>query len=80
MVFHSSWIARLVMVDQDAQLGNPLPGGCCARTLLATQKDFQEQQGRLQEVEAAGHEVISVCELNFIERFWSGVKWWPHSF
>ena len=58
-----------------------VPGGCCARALLSAQKDFQEQKGRLQEeVNAVGHEIIFYpkfhCELNFIERYWSGVKWW----
>lgn len=58
-----------------------LPGGCCARALLAAQQDFKEQKSRLQEeIEAAGHEVIFYpkfhCEINFIEHFWCGVKWW----
>ena len=47
---------------------------CCARALLASQPDFQEQKGELQEtIEAAGHLVIFYpvyhCELNFIEYF-----------
>jgi hypothetical protein len=54
---------------------------CCARRLLGSQKDFQEQKGRLQEeVEAAGYTVIFYpkfhCELNFIERFWCAAKYW----
>jgi len=59
---------------------NPtLPGGCCATTLLQSQRDFQQQKGQLQEeVEAAGHSVIFYpkfhCELNFIERFWCAAK------
>jgi hypothetical protein len=47
-----------------------IQGKCCARTLMAAQRDFQEQKGRLQEeLEAAGQEVIFYpkfhCELNF---------------
>jgi hypothetical protein len=43
--------------------------------LMAAQRDFQEQEGRLQqEHEAADQEVIFYpkfhCELNFIEHFW----------
>jgi len=52
---------------------------CCARALLASQPDFQEQKGELQEtIEAAGHLVIFYpvyhCELNFIEYFWGRAK------
>jgi len=59
---------------------NPtLEGGCCATTLLQSQRDFQQQKGHLQEeVEASGHRVIFYpkfhCELNFIERFWCAAK------
>jgi hypothetical protein len=43
-------------------------------TLIAAQRDFQEQKGRLQEeLEALGWELIFYpkfhCELNFIEIF-----------
>ena len=56
-------------------------GGCCARTLLASQRDFQEQKGWLQELlEQAHQEVIFYpkfhCELNFIKRFWCGAKFY----
>ena len=52
---------------------------CCARALLSSQPDFQEQKGELQEtIEAAGHLVIFNpvyhCELNFIEYFWGRAK------
>jgi hypothetical protein len=58
-----------------------LNGGCCARTLMASQRDFQGQKGRLEEeLQAAGQLVIFYpkfhCELNFIERFWCAAKWY----
>ena len=38
-----------------------LEGGCCASMLTASQQDFQEQKGRLeQELQAAGQLVISI--------------------
>ncbi|RPA71955.1 hypothetical protein BJ508DRAFT_245125 [Ascobolus immersus RN42] len=54
-------------------------GKCCARTLLANQKDFRSQRGKLEEmVTARGHKIIFYpkfhCELNFIERYWASVK------
>ena len=56
-------------------------GGCGARTLPASQRNFQEQKGWLQELlEQAHQEVIPHpkfhCELNFIERFWCGAKFY----
>lgn len=58
-----------------------LEGGCCARSLMAAQKDFREQKSRLEEeLEAANQLVIFYpkfhCELNFIERFWCAAKWY----
>jgi hypothetical protein len=52
---------------------------CFARTLMATQRDFQGQKGRLQEEhEAAGQEVIFYpkfhCKLNFIKKIWCSCK------
>jgi hypothetical protein len=49
-----------------------IQGQRCARTLMAAQRDFQAQKGRLQqEHEATGQEVILYpkfhCELDFIE-------------
>jgi hypothetical protein len=56
-------------------------GGCCARRILAAEKDFRDQTGRLQEeVEKLGHQVLFYpkfhCELNFIERYWCRAKWY----
>ena len=58
-----------------------LEGGCCARMLMASQQDFREQRGRLEEeLQAAGQLVIFYpkfhCELNFIEKFWCAAKWY----
>ena len=52
---------------------------CCAIQTLSNQRDFQTQQGRLQEmIERAGHKVVFYpkfhCELNFIEYFWAAAK------
>lgn len=56
-------------------------GGCCARTVLSAEPDFQQQKGCLQEeLECRGQLVIFYpkfhCELNFIERYWCGCKWY----
>ena len=61
----------------DPELGDE----CCARTLIAAQRDFQLQKGWLQEtLEASNQEVIFYlkfhCELNFIEHFWCAAKWY----
>jgi hypothetical protein len=61
--------------------GCKLEGGCCARTVLSAEPDFQQQKGRLQEeLECRGQLVIFYpkfhCELNFIERYWCGCKWY----
>jgi hypothetical protein len=58
-----------------------LSPGCCARRVLAAEQDFQQQKGRLQEeLESRGQLVIFYpkfhCELNFIERYWCGCKWY----
>ena len=55
------------------------PADCCARNLLQSQPDFQEQKSRVQEIiEEAGHLCIFLpkyhCELNFIEYFWAAIK------
>jgi hypothetical protein len=60
----------------DVGSDNPM---CCARQILQTQPDFQEQTCTIQEkLENAGHSVIFLpkyhCELNFIEYFWGAVK------
>ena len=56
-------------------------GQCCARKILAAERDFREQKGRLQEeIEARGHKVIFYpkfhCELNPIEPYWCKAKWY----
>lgn len=56
-------------------------GRCCARTLLRNQQDFKEQKGRLEtEINERSHLIIFYpkfhCELNFIERFWAGAKYY----
>lgn len=58
-----------------------LPGGYCARSLHASERDFKAQKGRLQEeLEACNQLVILYpkfhCELNFIERFWCAAKYY----
>ena len=52
-----------------------------ARSVLAARQDFKEQKGRLQEaLECRGQLVIFYpefhCELDFIERYWCGCKWY----
>ena len=49
--------------------------------VLAAEQDFEGQKGRLQEeLEYRGQLVIFYpkphCELNFIERYWCGCKWY----
>jgi hypothetical protein len=48
---------------------------------MSVQRDFKEQRGKLEEeLEALNQLVIFYpkfhCELNFIERYWCGVKWY----
>jgi len=52
---------------------------CCARKIMASQPDFQEQKSSLEEaIEKKGHLVTFYpkfhCECNFIERFWGEGK------
>jgi hypothetical protein len=56
-------------------------GGCCARAMLAAQQDFREQKGQLEEELVAANQLCIFypkfhCEMNFIERFWCGAKWY----
>lgn len=67
--------------DPDCEYTGKAVGRCCARTLLANQRDFREQRGKLEEmITARGHKIIFYpkfhCELNFIERFWASVKFY----
>ena len=53
---------------------------CCLEYLLSEQPDFKEQQNAIQElIISRGHYCIFLPkyhpELNFIERYWSRVKW-----
>lgn len=62
---------------EDTELKN----NCCARAILAAERDVHEQNGRLQEeLERVHQEVIFYpkfhCELNFIEHFWCSAKWY----
>ena len=71
------WVNGLLMKCRDKC---PVASvNCCAKRLLETQLDFQEQRSLVQEViEAAGHLSIFLpkfhCELNFIEYFWGTIK------
>ena len=54
---------------------------CCLEFLLSEQDDFKEQQNAIQElIVSRGHHCIFLPkyhpELNFIERYWSRVKWY----
>ena len=54
---------------------------CCLEFLLSEQPDFQAQQNAIQEpILSRGHYCIFLPkyhpELNFIERYWSRVKWY----
>ena len=53
-------------------------GGCRVRRVLEAERDFRDQKGRLQEVEALGHRVLFHpnfhCELSFIELYWCQAK------
>ena len=56
-------------------------GGRRARTLVASQRDFRERKGWLQELLKQTHQEVIIClgfrcELNFIEGFWSGAKFY----
>jgi len=58
---------------------------CCARALLSSQPDFQEQKGELQEtIQAAGYLVVFYpvyyCELNFIEYYWGRAKLYAQAY
>ena len=54
---------------------------CCLEFLLSEQPDFQAQQNAIQElIFPRGHNCTFLPkyhpELNFIERYWSRVKWY----
>jgi hypothetical protein len=49
--------------------------------MLAAQRDFREQLGQLEKELAAVNQLCIFypefhCELNFMERFWCGAKWY----
>ena len=54
---------------------------CCCVWALSQCEDFKQQQNSVQElIEKLGHHCLFLPkfhpELNFIERFWSRLKWW----
>src|SRR6266516_7294827 len=78
------WPAEGLRLDcrpSDGQSTSCRPeGGCCARKVLAAQRDFREQKGQLrEELEARGQVVLFLpkfhCELNPIEDNWYQAKW-----
>ena len=81
---HSDGVNFLLQCPKDSNRTGcnlDLEGGCCARSVLAAEQNFKEQKGRLQEeLECRGQPVIFYpkfhCELNFIERYWCGCKWY----
>lgn len=79
------WPAEGLRLDcrpSDGQSTSCRPeGGCCARNVLAAQRDFCEQKGQLrEELEARGQVVLFLpkfhCELNPIEAYWCQAKWY----
>ena len=65
----------------DGRPGCRPQGWCYARKILAAERDFLEQKGRLQEeIEARGHKVIFFlkfyCELDPTEGYWCKAKWY----
>lgn len=78
------WPAEGLLLDCPPRDGKSscLPvGGCCARKVLAAERDFREQKCQLREgLEAHGQVVIFLpkfhCELNPIECYWCQAKWY----
>ena len=72
---------RLNCPPSDGQSKSCQPeGGCCARKVLAAERDFREQKCQLQEeLEARGQVVLFLpkfhCELAPIEPYWCQAKW-----
>ena len=61
--------------------GDVEPTACCLEFLLSEQPDFKLQQNAIQElIREGGHYCVFLPkfhpELNFIERYWSRVKWY----
>ena len=82
---HSDGFSFLLQCSKDSNRTGCSPDkgehGYCARSVLAAEPGFKEQKGRLQEeLESRGQLVIFYpkfhCELNFIERYWCGCKWY----
>jgi len=68
-------------VDVPVHAGWDKGQACCLTFLLSEQPDFKAQQNAIQElIISRGHHCIFLPkfhpELNFIERYWSRVKWY----
>jgi hypothetical protein len=73
------YIDEEYLSENDLELDSEEVNRLAFSTLMAAQRDFQEQKGRLQEeLEAPGQEVIFYpnvhCELKFIDSFWYSCK------
>ena len=75
-----SGIGQTESADVPKHAGMAGGTACCLEYLLSEQPDFKRQQNAIQElVISRGHHCIFLPkfhpELNFIERYWSRVKW-----
>jgi hypothetical protein len=78
------FLLRCPTADERAGCPPNTDGGYCARAMMAAQQDFREQKGQLEEELAAANQLCIFypkfhCELNFIERFWWGAKWYSRA-
>ena len=72
---------RLQCLTTGGRRGCNEEGNCCMRTVLAAEPNFQAHKGRLEEELLSVHHCIIFypkfhCELNFIEQFWCGTKFY----